>query len=256
MNTETVILGSTCFSAGCLLGRGSDDMLVIDRGASFGGEYFNSYRDCRGRDLPVRAEAAERLRREMAGRADFYALAPLLYRELRGTADRVWLNTEIVSVASGPEGFELEVYNPGGRDTVRCRRLVDTTTGGVALPGKPRFPFSAKRLNAAISLPEGAAPEFSGFRVRDGRTPRERFLSLELAPDAGWPEARRQFVSRFAAEPRRDGARIALLAREFDCDPDYEQLTLPDGILCLNPLRYENPLRALDAGFGWMGGDK
>lgn len=256
MKTTTVILGTSCFGAGYLLGHRGCEALVIDRGASVGGEYFNSYRECRNWDFPARAEAADRLRREMANRNDCCALAPLLYRELRGISDRFLLNTEITAVTAGPDGFELEVYNPGGRETIRCRRLIDTTTGGIALPEKPRSSIAAKRLNAAIQLPESGAPEFSGFRIWEGRTPRERFLSLELAPDIGWPEARREFVARFAAEPRRNGARIALLAREFDCDLDYEQLTLPNGILCLNPLRYGNPLEALDAGFGWNGGDR
>lgn len=63
VSCDTLILGSGCWSAGAALsGRGS--LLVVDRGAVIGAEYFDTFRPTSGWKSELRsAEARELYRR-------------------------------------------------------------------------------------------------------------------------------------------------------------------------------------------------
>ena len=248
MHVSTVIMGASCYSAGRVLGSPEADVLVIDRTASVGGEYFNSYRYCSGWQSDCSSETTRKLQREMQEKgafdrpyADFFALAPMLYRELMPLSGHFMLTTEIATITPCGSGFKLEVYNQSGRTEIVCDHLLDTV-----LAGKGRPLIASKRLNAAVIIDPATKPVFSNFKTWQGRGDNELFLSLEFDPATDWPTARREFISRFESETQRAGALITSLAKEFD----YEVADngRQETIRFINPLCGNNPLAAIEAG--------
>jgi len=249
MKVSTVILGASCYSAGLLSGDPESDCIVVERGASVGGEYFNSFRCSYGWDSPYRSDAGTSLYRQLAERGafktscgDFFALAPLLYRELIPLSERLRLTTEVTAITVDGSGFRIELYNQDGRSEICCDRLIDTRLSANS------HRIAVRKLNCAVFLETPGCPAFHGFSSWPGRNEQEMFLSLVLEPGADWIMARRELINRFAGEPERGEARIAAIAKEFDYEISGGRETAADGRVIINPLDFANPLAAFDAG--------
>lgn len=255
---QKVIIGATCRAAGSVLEGNSND-LVVERSASIGGEYFDSYRRCSNWERKPEGEEARAFYEEMAARgqiagdlSDAYGLAPLLYFRLKGLAHKFMLTAELLSVKGAKGGFELELCNQSGRETVRCAELIDNSLRCVSDPVWGRGNVAAKSLNAALLVedaPEALKGRIEGATLRPGRSSKEIFLGFQTSPGAGWVEARAALLKAFEArEGVLKGARIEALAKDFDIVHKREEFEFDDGRLFLSCVAPANPLEAIELG--------
>ncbi|HCE45475.1 MAG TPA: hypothetical protein DET40_18195 [Lentisphaeria bacterium] len=256
------MLGATCRAAGELL-RGSGQDLISERSASIGGEYFDSYRKCSSWGRTPVTQAGKDFYREMysrgmmSGCGDSYGLAPILYGRLRGLEDSFMLTTELAQIRKTDRGFELDVYNQSGHDTLRCEELVDNTLRCVSDPKWGLGNIVSKRLNAAIFAENAEAAlksSIDGAELRPGRNSKEIFLSCPVEASTGWTAAREQVLSIWL---KRDGvlkdARIEAIAKEFDFSFKKDFHRFDDGRIFLNCAKFANPIEAIDAGLNLNG---
>ena len=181
-----VIVGASVWSAGLIL-NGNRQVLVVDRGASVGSEYFDCFRPLGAEKREFRTEAARELAAELSelGKAeDFYGAAPLLYRELKEHAGQFRLWLEITAVRPAGSGWAVDLADAAGVSTIECRRVIDCTPECVTNPEFHRNNLTELRLSAAIhadapeALREWNRPDF--LTVRPGRRADELLLTLAL----------------------------------------------------------------------------
>lgn len=258
---DTIVVGAGCWSAGMAL-AGRKSLLIIDRGANVGAEYFDSYREtsdwrCRLDSAPVRElyrALDDRGAIRGGSRSDCYALAPFLYRALipHHAAFRLW--TEIESITPCPEGMELRLFDADGHDTVRCRTLIDTTSDCFTKPEFGRENIVGRRIAAVAITPDAMELVKSwqpiGGSVRMGRADNELVLTVTIAPQDGWTEARRKLLAVWQQRPEVffRGSRIAAIGKYRQFDVREDDAVLGEHHFYFNSSRFRNPLAALDAG--------
>ena len=144
VSCDTLILGSGCWSAGAALsGRGS--LLVVDRGAVIGAEYFDTFRPTSGWKSELRSAEARELYRAMADRggidgerSDSYLLAPFLYKMLIPHHSKFRLWTETVSIRPDGNGFLVTLFDADGSEEIRAGRLGNHgSQRGLPYAGRP-----------------------------------------------------------------------------------------------------------------------
>ena len=141
--SETVMLGGSCLSAGVVL-NGKSDVTVLERGATIGGEYFDTYCPVSPMDQKVRYESVRQLQealRERGALNDPYALAPLLYRALVPHTNRFHLYLEILEVRRVGTEWEVVYCDAGGVDSIRCRRVESSPSSSAT--ARPRIPWQS-----------------------------------------------------------------------------------------------------------------
>ncbi len=258
---DTIVIGAGCWSAGMAL-AGRKSLLIIDRGANVGAEYFDSYRrtsnwECRLDSAPVRKlyrALVDRGAVRGGDRSDCYALAPFLYRELTAhhAAFRLW--TEIESVTPCADGMELKLFDADGHDTVRCKTLIDTTPECFTKPEFGRENITARRL-AAVAISPVAAELVRGWQpaggsVRMGRADDELVLTVSVDPGDSWTEARRKLLAvwQLRTEVLFKTSRIAAIGKFRQFEVRQDDAALGENHFYFNSSRFDNPLAALDAG--------
>lgn len=251
MRVQTVIIGGSCLGAGML--AGDPEALLIERSASIGAEYFNSYRECTGWDAPLRSAEAESLRGELLkkcadGEMDFYALAPVMYDFLKAYSSRIMMGTELVSIEERGGKFLLECCNQSGIVNIECEKLIDVSPVAASRRDWGRKNITAKYLRAALCVKDGVAACCKTFEQHKGRGDWESVIGLKLAPDASWSTARGELLSSFMNDPGRNDAKIALIAREFDYVLEVTHHAFSPDWTFISPLTFANPLEAFDAG--------
>ena len=251
MRVETVIIGGSCLGAGML--AGDSGALLIERSASIGSEYFNSYRECIGWDVTLRSAEAEGLRYELRekcvdGEMDFYALAPVMYDFLKAYSNRIMMCTELVFIEERDGGFLLECRNQSGMINIECEKLIDVSPVTVSRRDWGRKNITAKYLRAALCVKDGMPACCEMLEQRKGRGDWESVIGLKLAPAVSWSTARGELLSSFINDPGRNDAKIALIAREFDYVLETVRHEFSPNWTFISPLTFANPLEAFDAG--------
>ncbi len=248
---DTVILGAGCWSAGQVLSGAN--VLVVDRGARVGEEYFAAFRQVAPLSGKCRSDWGTRLLAELVARGqenDFYALAPLLYAELKPHHRRFSLWTEVVGIQRAKDGWRLELSNISGSERITCRKLIDVTPECRSNPAFGRENIAGCRTNIAILTPEPEAllnwntPDFS---FSAGRTGDEVFAAYTHAATAGYPEVRQAVIDLWRNRPAGlKAARIAAFgqARDFDVKENFKELN--ENYCYFNGNQFENALAAID----------
>ncbi len=251
MKTNTVILGASCYGLGLV--TADAESILIERGASAGDEFFNSYRPCGKWNGELKSAEAAELHNELYEKCggkesiDFYALAPILYYKLKDISSRIMMTTEIVSMSETDTGFELKCCNPGGTFMIQCEKIIDCTPTCISNREWGKNNITAKYLNASIFSESGIFPVFSKFSDRDGRGANEKFIGTEIPVDFNWTAARKCFMENYASENFGD-ARIASLAKQFDYTLKETTHEFSGKHHFVSPLEFNNPLAAFDAG--------
>jgi len=259
MEYETVVVGATCAGLGYALSH-PDGTLLVESSSSVGGEFIEAMDPGVGWGAPAGlGPEAESLRDELVtrnildgDRLHLPAVAAVLFARLKESrvAYRFW--TDILATREQGSGFELTLFDTGGRSTIRASRILDTTTRAVSLVGEPTG-LDRKAIGATLSCPNPpdefpASGSEAACALHRGRFPGEAFLVLDLPLEADWPAARRRLHGFWLSRPAalRDwhlasvGAR--LIERPAWRESPSERWTL------LPSARFENLLAAYDAG--------
>lgn len=251
---DTVILGASCWSAGLLL-QDRIDLLVIERRAGIGAEYFDSYRASSIPAPPFQSEAASKLYCELAERGateDFFALAPLLYRQLTPFCSRLRLWTEVISIIRKGALWELEIFNASGEERIRCRRLIDGTPECRSNPTFGRENLAGCRLNCALLVPAGSrltSWRQNDFTFRPGRRHDERFAAFAVDPASTHAEARKQLLAAWHRRPAElENCRILALGKALDYAVKRPDASFGNHYFYFNSNRFGNALLAVDSG--------
>ncbi|MBN2713605.1 MAG: hypothetical protein JXR97_14385 [Planctomycetes bacterium] len=256
-----VIFGGSCWAIGSLLAAGEGEVLLVERSASLGGEYFDSYRRSEGWDAPLDSAIAANFRKEMGLRnmlrgdaTDFYGLLPAIYNRLGANTDNIMMMSELAGVTKITGGYELELYNHSGRNVICCDEIIDSTPTAVTRPDFGKDSIKGKRLNGSVLVSEGVdffSHKISGLDLRPGRSGQEAFISAAVAPESGWVEARKQLADAWLARPAelRD-CLVRAIAKEFEYAHKCEHYEIDENWTWINASIYSNPLLAIDAGVG------
>ncbi len=250
--SETVMLGGSCLSAGVVL-NGKSDVTVLERGATIGGEYFDTYCPVSPMDQKVRYEPVRQLQealRERGALNDPYALAPLLYRALVPHTSRFHLYLEILEVRRVGTEWEVVYCDAGGVDSIRCRRVIDTTPECRLFPEFARRFLHGQFLSAEIYTENPDAFfqwEGSGLVFHRGREFNELYFSCDFPPGVSPAEMRRILFQRWAERPAglREG-RIRSIGKRVGFRMACPAAKLGENLYWVDPVRFPNPLAALD----------
>ena len=248
-----VIVGASVWSAGLIL-NGNRNVLVVDRGASVGSEYFDCFRPLRAEKREFRTEAARELAAELSelGKAeDFYGAAPLLYRELKEHAGQFRLWLEIEAVRPAGSGWAVDLADAAGVSTIECRRVIDCTPECVTNPEFRRNNLTELRLSAAIhadapeALREWNRPDF--LTVRPGRRADELQLTLARPAATPLPEARRRLLELWLARPAGcAGCRMLAIAKQPEYRVRENRREFAPGYRYFNSGSFADALEAID----------
>ncbi len=248
---ETVILGASCFAAGRVLE--GENVLVIEREARVGAEYFDAWRACPPLHAPFRTQAARQLFRELEERnqlADLYAPGPLLYRMLRDHHSRFRLRTEILDLQKMDDGFLLRTTASGRTEIIRCRRLIDNTPLCISHPAFGRANLVGGRVTSLFHIP-GVPPDIwqnAPFAFRSGRTPGEFLGEFSIAGRVDWIETRRAIVEAWRTRPPELAeGRILSLGKCADYEVKQSVARLGENHFYCHAAQFSGPLAALDA---------
>ena len=250
--SETVMLGGSCLSAGVVL-NGKSDVTVLERGATIGGEYFDTYCPVAPMEQEVRYEPVRQLQealRERGALNDPYALAPLLYRALVPHTSRFHLYLEILEVRRVGTEWEVVYCDAGGVDSIRCRRVIDTTPECRLFPEFARRFLHGQFLSAEIYTENPDAFfqwEGSGLVFHRGREFNELYFSCDFPPGVSPAEMRRILFQRWAERPAglREG-RIRSIGKRVGFRMACPAAKLDENLYWVDPVRFPNPLAALD----------
>lgn len=254
---KTVIFGGTCRAAGQVINE--PEVLVIERSASIGGEYFDAYKKCNNWDLSLKSATACEFRKEMVSRqiirgeqTDFYGLAPLVYFKLKNFTDRIMMMTELVDLKQNGTDFELTLYNQSGRQVIGCDEIIDNSVSCVTSPEFGRSKILSKKLNAIVyteNLKEALSGKIPGAELSQGRNEKELILRFKVKNDAGFAEARKQLFAVWDSRPAElADCRISSIAKEFDYEFKETEHQFSENWKYVNPVNYANPLLAIDSG--------
>lgn len=263
VSCDTLILGSGCWSAGAALsGRGS--LLVVDRGAVIGAEYFDTFRPTSGWKSELRSAEARELYRAMADRggidgerSDSYLLAPFLYKMLIPHHSKFRLWTETVSIRPDGNGFLVTLFDADGSEEIRAGRIIDTTPDCISNPDFGRANRKNAALAAAVIAP-AAADLMREWRpadgtLRPGRTSDELFFTVPVGADDSWPESREKLLK--AWNRRREiffrSCKIASIAKQRQVEVREDDHCFAPNHHYFNAGRFANPLSAVDAGISF-----
>ncbi len=251
---KRIILGGSCWSAGQVF-RWPGDVLVVERGAGIGGEYFNSYRRTTDWEADLASTPANRVRDLMAERdmlkgerTDFYGASPALYQLLKEHTDNYMLMTELETIVPEDKGFRLVVYTVSGRTELVCDELVDNTLACLSRPDWGRQNVTEKRLNAIVF--SDTTITHDTLDVHPGREEREFIVSCPLELSDDWPAARQRLLEAWKQRPEMHRqARICSIGKEIAYSFKADGAEFAGNWHYRNPVCHANPLTALDAGF-------
>ncbi len=247
---ERLIIGSSCWAAGQVL-QGNRELVVIDRGAGIGREFFECYRECSTMDTPLKTAVATELQSELKERerlADAAALAPLMYAKLHNFTGQFRLWIEITGISRNEQGWLIEYYDVEGRKTISAKQLIDCTP-----ECRTNSAFAASNivkcsLKALVLVPEGVSLENSGLNYRAGRGNDEFVISVELKPGTGWAEARQTLLATWQKRPQAlADAKIFSIAKNFDFEVKENRAVLGENYYYFNSASFANPLAAIDS---------
>jgi hypothetical protein len=255
---KKVIFGGTCRAVGELLQAGGD-CLLIERSASIGGEFFDSYKKADNWDSVLDSEFACEFRSEMEGRkmirgdqTDFYGLAPLIYNKLKDYTESIMLMTELAEIKKIDEGFNITVYNQSGKQEIHCEEVIDASVLCVSDLGFGKGNIQEKKLNAIIYTDNseqsltGSIPE---AELSAGRNEKELILRMSIDRNIGFAEAREQLLNAWGSRSAElKGCRINSIAKEFDYEFKENTHQFAENWQYVNPINFSNPLLAIDAG--------
>lgn len=250
---ETVILGASCWAFGNMISDPSKT-LIVERGACIGDEYFNSYRKCCGWNEPLKSDIAKELQEVMKNKklfesdlADFYGLAPILYKFATRYPKNINLTTEIEKIEKTDDDFRLTLYNQSGKSVVTCSRLIDTTPRLISNREWGAENIKSKRLNA--SLHGGGRLHESRLTTWPGRSENELFVSMTFDQSVNWTSARCELTDAIANMVAESTWRIASIAKEFDYEFAANDKQFEENCRFVAANTFDNPLKAIDEGY-------
>ena len=163
---------------------------------------------------------------------------------------RLW--TEIESIKENEGGFELTLYTVSGRETVQCEELLDNTAKAVSFPVWGLNNIKSKNLNMLVESASDSItelPSFENLEVCPGRVDSEKIVSYETDPDASVQAVRAKMLEIWQNRPESaQGWKIGAFGAEFDYELELDEYEIKPNWHYLNPLAYDNPAAAFDAG--------
>jgi hypothetical protein len=245
---DTMILGASFLGLGAALN--SENCVVTESGGLFGAEFINNYKICEPKPAVVKTKTGVDFlnqlteRRLVSGRGEIYQ-APAIYvmsRYLKEKPMDILLMTEFMGVEKKNGWYHVTVYHTGGFETIRAKRIWDTTTFGRG-HNKAGSVSIKKSLNAIIFNPESAFLKGLHYNSASGLY----VYSLPVAPETERPEA----IEYLCGQERifaKNNMRISSIASEFS----YSMTPVLDFIendFVWNPsIAHPNLIEAFDEG--------
>lgn len=255
---DNVIIG--CSMAGLGIALKHENTLIIDRGAVPGFEFFNALKHGSGYDNELNNKAAIELKEDLIKRnilADAKvtpaAVVPVLFDIIKRRKLNVLFWSEPVGVEPDGAGYVVSFYNASGISTVKAARVIDTTAECVSATEK--CGITGKRINALLNCTDNQDFNTSGLQpaaVVDCRFASEKIVSLPLASETTWVEARKQLIAFWKQRPDDiQSWLIASTAYGYDFEVSSAIDVIDDNWLYWASAGYDNPLAAFDAGLSF-----
>jgi hypothetical protein len=253
-NCDTLIIGSTFAGIG-LACSNINNSLIIERTASPGKEYLNSFNPGNNWETMPTSPEGKILRKELEnrnilanGNIHISALAPVICGFIRKKQLNILFWTEITQIEKSGNGFEIEIFNASGLQRIYAGSIIDTNPENNYLSGNTTI--MSKSINAILHC-EKQVPslKMDSGQITDGRFPSEKFFSLPAGINDSWPNARRQLFD--AWEKRPDDIKewlIAATASEFAYVSAKGPFRIGRNWCHLPSSAYSNPLEAFEAG--------
>lgn len=256
-NVKKVIIGPTFYAAGQLL-QANNDVLVIGRNSSIGDEWCYSYRNIALQEFFPKTDISLQLKKELDSLGlsspgkNALAFSVLLYERLVQVSEKLRLWTEIESIKENANGFELTFYTVSGRDTVQCEELLDNTARALTYPVWGLNNIKSKSLNMLIECGSESVSEledFDGLKIYPGRVDSEKIVCYDTEPDALIHAVRARMLDLWQNRPESAKEwKIGAFGAEFDYKLELDEYEIKPNWHYLNPLAYDNPATAFDAG--------
>lgn len=247
---ERLIIGSSCWAAGQVL-QGNRELVVVDRSAGIGREFFESYRGCSVMDMPMKTNMGTELQSELKARGkenDTLALAPLMYAKLHDFTGQFRLWTEIIAINQVEQGWQVETHDLEGKKVLLTKQLIDCTPECRTQNSFGMDNIIKCSLKAIVLVPEGGSLKNCGFEFRHGRNSDEFIVSVDLKPDTDWAEARKILLTAWRERPQKlSEAKICSIAKNFDFEVKENRKVLGENYYYFNSASFVNPLAAIDS---------
>ncbi|MFD0716048.1 hypothetical protein [Paenibacillus sp. GCM10027626] len=276
---DTLVVGATFTGIG-LIGelqklKPNIQSVLIEREITLGHEFTYAYKhgtnwqhqkELNQAARILRAELTRRNVLSAEGRAHLPGITPILYQHVRDQELPIRLKTEVVSVQAAGRGYKVTLYDSSGISELIVRRIIDTSSVKLSCPQRQQT--SGKRISALLHAKKnehglvaeqalhafGGAAEFNAasFSFKRGRFESESYISIPLAAEDGWIEARRKIHQFWANRPvELEGWSLATVADQFDYEPNAGPHEIEQDWYWMPSTAYANPLQAMDQGIEW-----
>ena len=272
---DTLIAGASFAGLGALFTR-PGGALLVERTTTVGPEFIETFRAGDGWHSTALTPPAVDLQRELTERGvldgervQLAQLGLVLCARLQQFAGRYLFGTEIAEVQRRRSGFAVTLVNASGWQTIRVRRILDTTpTAATRLDGKPAITstwlgaFLKRHAAGPAPLTRCTDPD---FEIMPGRFDTDLYFSLKMRSAAAWPEARQRFHNFWTGQraqlaaasaafgPTEPAWNVAAIAAVLDLRPAAATDNAKDWDF-LPSASYANGLAAFDAGCRWATG--
>lgn len=251
---KKILINPSFFAAGEAL-QANNDVLVIGRNSSIGDEWSYSFRPIRSSNFVPATEITRNLQTQMSDLTldnNAIGFSVLLYELLEKCADKFMLWTELESIKTVDDGYELSVYTVSGREVIHCNELIDTSVEMQSCPDYGQSNIAAKSLNMLIDIQtadSGKAEAFGDLKMRSGRSATEHVVEYPVNPEISLPAARAELLNIWRNRPEnmRDW-KITSFGSEFDYTLKCNKHIIRPNWSFINPLAFDSPLAALEAG--------
>ncbi|MNI07146.1 hypothetical protein D3C73_601510 [compost metagenome] len=257
-----LIYGATFAGLGMASSLGKQ-AIVVERTSLVGHEYVNSYRPGHGLTKISVSDIGQALYSELAernivhedGAVHLPGISPVLFHFIRKQGLDVRLMTEITDVKPTEGGYEVQLYNTSGTQSMKVRDLIDTTSicSSTSLYNPS---LQGKRINAILNGPPLEAPLGDpklGYELVQGGFASEVYLQFKVDYDDNWMSARNKLHQLWMNRPEALRKwKMAAVADTFDIKVNKGPETVGSGWSWVPSCAYDNFMEAFEAGLSYV----
>lgn len=248
---ETVFLGATFFAAGGAVSC-PEGTLIIESGGLIGAEYVDSLNEREIKNVTMSTSNGLTFFNEVTARGlrkgSHLYLGPTVYVVsdlLKQAGAQILFITQVTKITYNDAFYELELFGKRGFETVRAKRVVDTTSQGILYQKCSQVPCR-KSLNCIVQNAGGHLPVF--HNTASGL---DTFF-CPVDPAAPPEEARRKLHGYFQANQLGSkGVKISFIAQSFAYSLPPVRQVINENWVWIPSVSFDHLLQAYDGGAQW-----
>ena len=237
---EVIVLGATFAGAG-IASQYKEKCLVIERRAQAGYEFFEALNYGANYEKNPQEKETIDLQAKFNSKKSIFNCATYIYDYFKEC--KALFCSQVVSIEKNEDCVTCVTYSASGYKTFKAKRIIDTRCN--------QEMCISKTYNVLIE--SGSAPSFSGVTFSKASGENRYVIYLSVPVLCGYSEARGKALN--VIKQFDNGAKVILLASEFDykVNPSYPKED--NGILYLPSKAYDNPVLAFESGIKAGKGD-